>query len=56
MGEGRTHCIVWKTSEKNKFHNRNKPSVVFNGMISMVYENDIFPTFPCGTVEIHDMN
>ena len=45
-----------KKIEKNKFHNKNKLSVVFNRVLSIVYENDIFPTFPCGTVEIHHIN
>ena len=51
-----TPIVPFEKIEKNIFHNKNKVSVVFNRVMSIVYENDIFPIFPYGTVEIHHIN
>jgi hypothetical protein len=54
MSEERAICTVrQKKIDKNKFHIRKKVSVVFDRAMSNVYENNVFPTLPYATVEIH---
>jgi len=56
MSEERAHGTVReKKIGKNKFIDRKKLSVVFDRVISNVYENNIFPTLSCNMVEIHDI-
>jgi hypothetical protein len=56
MSEERANCTVReKKIDKNKFHDREKLSVVFDRAMSNVYENTIFPTLLCDMVEIHDI-
>jgi hypothetical protein len=41
---------------KNKVSDKGKLSVVFDTAMSNMYKNNIFPTLPCGIVEIHDLS
>jgi hypothetical protein len=53
MSEGAPFVPFAKTIDKNKFNIRKKVSVVFDRAMLNVYENNIFPTLPYTTVEIH---
>jgi hypothetical protein len=56
VSEERAHGTVHeKKKSKKKFNDKKKLSVVFDRAMSNVYENNIFPTLPCYTVEIHDV-
>ncbi len=56
MSEEGANCTVReKKIDKNKFHYREKLSVVFDRAMSTVYENTIFPTLLCDIVEIHNI-
>jgi hypothetical protein len=57
MSEERAYCTVReKKSIKINLMIGKKLSVVFDRAMSNVYENDIFPTFPCDMVDIHGIN
>jgi hypothetical protein len=56
MSEERSHCTVCeKKIEKNKFNDKKKLSALVDRAMSIVYENDIFPTLSCDMVEIHNI-
>jgi hypothetical protein len=44
-----------KKIERNKLNDKEKVTVVFNGAMSNMYKNNIFPTLPCTLVEIHNI-
>jgi hypothetical protein len=44
-----------KKIEKNKFNDKKKLSAVVDRAMSVVYENDIFPTLPYDMVDIHSI-
>jgi hypothetical protein len=55
--EWRAHSLyrLRKKIHKNKFNDRKKLSVVFDRVMSNMYENTIFPTLPCDMVRIHNI-
>jgi hypothetical protein len=44
-----------KIIEKNKFNDKKKLSAVVDRAMSIVYENDIFPTLPCNMGDTHNI-